>query len=220
MEPAGAGQITKSRIENLSDLVFGLALSIGSIILVSRTVTAPQDMVANIALFGFSFLIIIWIWSGYTRTMAVLPLEVRGTFILNVVLLFCVAVEPYLFYEMFVPDEPQFLIGFASAVYAFDNGAMMLILAGLAYVLLKEEGKKATHTPRFEPARFRIVMEAEIASGAIFLSSALPFLWVADPFGSLVRFDMWYAVFIVFVLMLTFRSRATRKRVPPGAGSP
>jgi hypothetical protein len=70
---------------------------VGSIILISRTVTSPYDLVSGIALFAFSFLIIIWIWSGYTRIMILLPAEVRGTFILNIVLLFCVAIEPYLF---------------------------------------------------------------------------------------------------------------------------
>ena len=209
-EPAGAGQRTRLRIENLSDLVFGLALSLGSIILVSNSVSTPSDLVKNIALFGFSFLIVIWIWSGYTRTMAVLPFEIRGSFILNIVLLFCVAIEPYLFYEMFQTGESLTLLGFTSSVYAFDNGAMMLILAGLAHVLLGEEAKKTTHTPGFEPARFRIVMYAEVASGAIFWFSALPFLWTADSIGSFVRFDMWYAVFVVFVLMVRLRGRASR----------
>ena len=129
-ESAPLGQRSKLRLENLSDLVFGLALSLGSIILVSKSVATPSDLLTNVALFGFSFLIVIWIWSGYTNVMAVLPSEIRGTFLLNIALLFCVAIEPYLFYVLYQPISIGFL-DFASSLYAVDGAAMMFILAGL-----------------------------------------------------------------------------------------
>ena len=97
-EPPNAPKI-RNRIENLSDLVFGLALSIGSIVLISKLPQTPTDLVTGVAIFGFSFLLVVWIWSSYTAVMTALPLEVRGTYVLNVMLLFCVAVEPYLFYR-------------------------------------------------------------------------------------------------------------------------
>ncbi len=49
----------KTRIETLSDLVFGLALSIGSIALVQHIPQAPADLTTDIVQFGFSFLIIV-----------------------------------------------------------------------------------------------------------------------------------------------------------------
>lgn len=206
-EPGATSQRTKLRVENLSDLVFGLALSLGSIILISHSVDTPLDLVTNLALFGFSFLIVIWIWSGYTRIMAVLPIEIRGTFVLNIVLLFCVAVEPYLFYVLF--EGPFSLLDFASSVYAFNGGAMMFILAGLTRLLVGEE-RKGLPTPGFSMKRFRRAMYAEISSGLVFWASAFPFFWVHDPFGSFVRFDMWYAVFLVFFVIIRLRSREAR----------
>lgn len=52
------------RIESLSDLVFGLALSIGSIILVGKQPQTGQDIAVNVLLFGFGFLIIVMTWLG------------------------------------------------------------------------------------------------------------------------------------------------------------
>lgn len=58
--------------------------------------------------------------------------EVRGTFLLNIVLLFCVAVEPYLFYVL--SEGQNSLLEFSSSVYALDVEAMLFIwLAWCAY---------------------------------------------------------------------------------------
>jgi uncharacterized membrane protein len=197
----------KLKIENLSDLVFGLALSLGSIILVSKSVATPFDLITNIVLFGFSFLIVIWIWSGYTRTISALPFENRWTFVLNVMLLFGVAIEPYLFYVLF--QAPLSLLDFASSVYAVDGGAMMFILAGLAYLVVGEEKRQLKHeAPTAYPAgRFRTTINAEVASGIIFWASALPIFWVQDGFMSYLRFDMWYGVFVVFFLVFRLSRR-------------
>ena len=50
-------------------------------------------------------------------------------------------------------------------------------------------------------------MFAEVGSGAVFLVSVLPFFWVRDAIGSVLRFDLWYASFVVFFAMLTLRRR-------------
>src|SRR5271154_6910185 len=130
------------RIENLPDLAFGLALSIGSIILISNLPQSPGDIVNSITQFGASFLIVVWIWSGYSRATDVLPFEVAGTFLLNIVLLFCVAIEPYLFYVLY--ESPHSLQDFASSVYGVDVGSMMFLLAGMSYISLHEEKKRGT----------------------------------------------------------------------------
>jgi len=132
--------------------------------------------------------------------MAALPFENRGTYVLNIVLLFCVAIEPYLFYQLF--QVPIGLLDFASAVYAIDGGAMMFILAGLAFLILGEERGHPDRAWGFNPGRFRQTMYAETASGVIFWVSALPFLWIPDSIGSYIRFDTWYAVFVVFFVIL------------------
>jgi hypothetical protein len=50
------------RIETLSDLVFGLALSIGSIILIEHIPHDAAALISDVELFAFSFLIIVGIW--------------------------------------------------------------------------------------------------------------------------------------------------------------
>lgn len=191
---------TKLRIENLSDLVFGLALSIGSIVLISKLPQTPADLVTGIALFGASFLLVVWIWAGYNTTMTALPYEVSGTFLLNITLLFCVAVQPYLFYVL--ADDQSSLLGFASSVYALDVGAMVFVLAGLVRILLSEEKRLDSH--RLPPARLRRFRRSVISlttGGAIFTISALPFFWIPVPLGGFVRLDMWYsAIVILFVV--------------------
>src|SRR5579864_6928371 len=90
----------KVRIESLSDLIFGLALSIGSLFLVGKVPQSGQDLVDSVLLFGFGFVIVVMTWLAYSRTMAVLPAEVPFALIVNLALLFVVAIEPYLFYVL------------------------------------------------------------------------------------------------------------------------
>ncbi len=205
-ESATANSRIKARIENLSDLVFGLALSIGSIILISKLPQTPYDLVSGIVLFGFSFLIIVWIWSGYTRIMVNLPFEIGGIFVLNVTLLFCVAVEPYLFYVL----QSNFsLLDFSSSIYALDVGAMMLILADLTHLLIGEEKRnKADSLPPDRLKRLKRVMLAETITGVIFFASAIPFLWIPLPMGNYLRFDMWYIVLALFFALTRMPSKS------------
>jgi len=97
----------KIRIESLSDLIFGLALSIGSLELIARTPQTPADLGASVVLFAFSFVVVVSIWVGYTRIMAVLAGEGGSVFALNLILLFCVALEPYLFYVCLLYTSPS-----------------------------------------------------------------------------------------------------------------
>jgi uncharacterized membrane protein len=195
---------SKLRIENLSDLVFGLALSIGSITLISRLPQTPSDLVANIVLFGFSFLIVIWVWSGYTRTTAALPFEVAGSFALNIALLFCVALEPYLFYLL--QETGLSLLEFASSVY--DTAAMMFLLAGLAHLVRRIGRRSGSGLTTARLQRLRRVMFAEIFAGAVFAVSATPFFWVPVPFGMFLRFDLWYGSLVGFLALTLSSLRA------------
>jgi uncharacterized membrane protein len=78
----------KPRIESLSDMVFGLALSVGAITLVGSPPSSTVELVSDLATFGFSFVILINIWINYTKIMSVLSLEDRLTISLNSLLLF------------------------------------------------------------------------------------------------------------------------------------
>ncbi len=196
-ETAASASKFRLRIENLSDLVFGLALSIGSIILISHLPQTSGDLVSYIVQFGASFLIVVWIWSGYSRVTDVIPFEVTGTFFLNVVLLFCVAIEPYLFYVL--EESNSTLQGFASSVYGVDVGAMMLLLAGMSFIGLRGGKRRDAKDLAMERVgRFRRVMKFETVVGAIFLASAIPIFWISAPVGGYLRIDIWYVTLAVF----------------------
>lgn len=177
------------RIESLSDLVFGLALSIGSLVLIGRVPQSGQDLAINILLFGFGFFVVVWIWLGYSRTMAVLPDEVPSALYANLSLLFCVALAPYLFYVLSSPLISDDVLNAGSIAYALDVGAMFLLLAALARLVVKagEKAQSGGHSV-VHPAvvkRFRAIMKAEVAVGLIFAISALPVFWVNTPVGFL-----------------------------------
>jgi len=206
----------KIRIEGLSDIVFGLALSIGSLVLISKFPNNPSDLGLGILLFAFSFFIVIFSWVGYTRTMTVLPVEVQGAFIINIVLLLCVALEPYLFYVLFqTPPENDVLLYWASIGYAVDVGAIFLMLAGLCYILIQESKRPETEL-KVHPSvvdRFRLSMRVQSIIGGIFLISALPFFWVQTPVGYL-RFFFWDASIPAFMFWIPLSRRKGSKGAP------
>ncbi len=93
-------QRPRPRIQSLSDLIFGLALSIGALNLIANKPPDTPALFGNIASFGFSFLILIFVWFRYTELVSVLPVETTGTRALNTIMLFLVAIEPYLFNQI------------------------------------------------------------------------------------------------------------------------
>src|SRR5271163_1060439 len=123
-ESERAPQRPRPRIESLADLIFGLALSVGAISLVSSPPTNVQAVFTDLETFGFSFLLLITMWLRYTRIMSVFPLDSRYVINLNIALLFCVSVEPFLF--NIVRNTPQTVtdpVAYAnvtSTLYALD----------------------------------------------------------------------------------------------------
>ncbi len=190
----------KIRIETLSDLVFGLALSIGSLVLIGRVPQSGQDLATNILLFGFGFLVIIMIWLGYSRTMSALPGEVPSALYANLGLLFCVALAPYLFYVLQSTPSVD-VLNAGSIAYGLDVGVMFLLLAALARLVIKEDEKaRMSGHSLVHPVvvrRFGKIMKAEVAVGLIFAVSALPVFWVRTPVG-ILRFAMWYFSPLIF----------------------
>ena len=135
--------IIKLNIENLSNLIFGLALSIGAVALIGSGVSYPSNSVVlgEIVEFALSFFILIGIWASYSRIITVLPIETSWAFNLNLALLFCVSIEPFLFYDLNANAQTFVQLDFASTAFALDLGAMYLLQAGLTSVLLRMESK-------------------------------------------------------------------------------
>ena len=73
-------------------------------------------------------MIVVWTWIGYSRTVAVLPSEAPIALPLNLGLLFCVALESYLFYVVITTKTVE-LADHASIAYGLDAGLMFLFLA-------------------------------------------------------------------------------------------
>ena len=196
------------RVESLSDLVFGLALSIGALELLARVPQSPSDLAKSIGLFAFSFLIVVAIWLGYARIMAVMPHRAGGVLSLNMVLLFCVVLEPYLFFVLQSGAGDSAFLDWASFGYALDVGAMFLILGGLIVLLLKRIDRKELRLHSVLLERFRLAMYFYIFVGGTYLLSALPFFWIDTPVGP-PRFALWYSAF-AFTFLGIFNRRRER----------
>jgi uncharacterized membrane protein len=193
----------KVRIESLSDLVFGLALSIGSLEFLSSPARDPVGLGTNLVYFGFSFFILVFTWLGYSRTMTVLPRETESSLYLNLVLLFLTAIEPYLFYVLVTsPTNPDADI--ASTVYALNVSGLFLVQAALGRMVVTQDKQNKIRNERtLDPViitRFKSIVLAEIIVAASFLVSTLPVFWgIHTPLGQ-ARFIFWWSAFVVFFL--------------------
>ena len=181
-------QVPRPRIQELSDLIFGLALSIGAIQFVSNVPALPSDLTTDLFEFGFSFLILINVWNRYTTTMSVMPAETPMVVRLNMILLFLVAIEPFLFDVLFVQGFSKDVGLLASVYYGLDLGGMNLILAFFTHMLASEEKNLI---PRELNQKYTVIRNLLVIGAAVFLASALPpFATVAFD-GLPIRVIMW-----------------------------
>jgi uncharacterized membrane protein len=105
--------------------------------LIGKAATTPSEATNNVLGFLFSFAILISVWLRYSSIISVLPIETESSIELNVILLFLVSIEPYLF--SLVSTSTQMLKQYASVLYALDLAGLMIILASLTDVLTSEE---------------------------------------------------------------------------------
>jgi hypothetical protein len=186
-------------IESVSELVkivFGLALAISTITLITRLPAKPLGMLIDISEFGFSFLILISVWLGYTNIISILPVEDETTMILNILLLFLVSLEPYLFYLNITFDllAHEVLLDSASILYALDMTGLMLILALFTNQLAKEEKGLV---PKESMAKFKRSRNILIISGALFAITTLPLFWTWKFQNFPIRFYFWFIPLIL-----------------------
>src|SRR5438128_1856349 len=131
----------KPRIESLSDLIFGLALSIGALALIAQPVLTAADLLRDLVDFAFGFIVLIAVWVRYTGSITYLTIETHGVLRLNILMLFLVALEPYLFNQVFgslsAPQVDRALANLASTAYAIDLSALMGVLASFEHLAAK-----------------------------------------------------------------------------------
>lgn len=197
--------IPRPRIQGLSDLIFGLALSIGSIQLLSiGAVTNGGDILTALVIFGFSFLILINVWLRYTSITSVVPIETVAMVRLNVLLLFLVAIEPYLFnllvkYGLGTPVGQE-----ASAIYAWDIAGMNLVIAYFTHITTIE-GKKLI--PENLIHRYRLSRNYTLIVGLIFAVSSIPIFATTVLLGTNLREILWIAIVpIIWLSRISIRT--------------
>src|SRR5881409_4490791 len=176
----------KPRIESLSDLIFGLALSIGALALIAQPVVTAADLLRDLVDFAFGFIVLIAVWVRYTASMTYLRIETHGVLRLNILMLFLVAIEPYLFNQVFgslsAPQVDRALANLASAAYAVDLSALMGVLASFEHL--------ASQSPSIPPgsdiaSSFLRYRNIHLLVAGVFLISLLPNL-------ESVRTLVWY----------------------------
>ena len=196
---ATSPQVPRPRIQGLSDLIFGLALSIGAIQFVGNLPLAGDTggLTSDLLTFAFSFLILINVWNRYTATTSVMPVETPAMIRLNMLLLFLVAIEPFLF-SVLVGRGLSTPVGVeASLYYGLDVGFMNLVLAYFTHVLASEEKNLI---PRELMHRYRVTRNLVILAAAIFLLSDLPFFMDVVVYGQPLRVVLWFVTLPVIWL--------------------
>ena len=205
-------RISRSRIESLSDIIFGLALAISTVPLISRTPARPFGMIVDISEFGFGFLILISVWIGYTNTMSVLPVENNTVVTLNLLLLFLVSIEPYLFYLNITYDmvSHEIFLNLASILYALDMTGLMLLLGLFSHQLAREEKGLM---PKDSVAVFKRIRNILFVSSGLFAVTILPIFWFTRLFGQPIRFYSWFIpLFLSFGIRVSNRSPRTKSQ--------
>ncbi len=194
----------KSRVESLSDLIFGLALSIGALTLIGQPPTNVLSLILSILYYAFSFLIIINVWFGYTGLMANLHIETKTTLYLNIMLLFLVSIEPYLFNQLF---NGVINTQYVSVLYAFDLGGLFLVQAYLSNIVSKS---KTLDIQR----HYKLKRNSLLIGAAIFVISVIPIFWsIVIPIGNNAYFHLTFVIWLIPLFQRSIRHLWEKRRV-------
>jgi uncharacterized membrane protein len=181
----------RPRIQSLSDLIFGLALSISALTLIGQQPSTFDQLMVSLGLYAFSFLLLISVWHRYSSIMSILPVETPGLTDLNILLLFMVSIEPYLFNELFTSNGKMFYS--VSIIYSLDFAAMMLIIAFFDHSLADEEKKLV---PKKLLRRYKFSRNFSLLMAAIFIISAVPFFGYTTLYNAPIRVILWIAALL------------------------
>jgi uncharacterized membrane protein len=186
----------RPRLESLSDLIYGLSLSIGAISLVitNNQASSASDITRNILQFLFVFLILITSWIIYTSDMSVLPIETGLVQLLNVVLLMLVAIFPYLFDQVVSTVNPGSVQEYASILFTADYAGTLLILAIFSHIIAQEEEHLVDGEIMIRMRRVR--SRQSLLAVIVLLSLVVPWDWLL--LGVHVRLFIWLVPVITF----------------------
>lgn len=192
--------ISKGRIESLSDLIFGLALSLGSIILIQHPPTSTFELALQIGEFALGFLILIGVWRSYTSILGNVEVETSIALDVNILLLLLVALEPYLYNLLWAQSASSGLANAVSSLFSIDIGGVMVANSALLEIAFRQhlQRKDLGALPILRTYRKQLA-----ASGAIYFLAALPFFWTVVVFTVPLRVWLW--------LLAAFANMAARR---------
>ncbi len=195
----------KKEIEDLSNLVFGLALTIGAVTLVAPVADDASLLVGAILNFALSFFIIVWIWWIYNTITKRSHGETRLKFGLNLVLLFLVVIEPFLL------SVTNRTVG--SVAYAIDIGTILLILATYNELAIREAPVVSDRTVE----RWRWSRNFQVICALVFYAS-IAIAFFPDVASAGVQGMIWFVVFLIAVLSGFILDSRERRRAQGKAG--
>lgn len=178
------------RIESLTDLVFGLALSIGALVLTLQDQQDTLDLMSNILWFVFSFLILISVWLNYSYIMSQITVETPSALLLNLVLLLCVSLEPFVLNVMVDEGNVDEVLETASSAYAIIVGTIMACLGAMLHRSMKVHLERGDREGAKDERKLR---NSRIFYSAVFYLTLLPVFWDVQAAGYPLRFVVWYA---------------------------
>jgi uncharacterized membrane protein len=198
----------KPRLESLSDLIFGLALSIGALTLIGQEPGNTTQLVLSVMYFAFSFVILIGVWYNYTQSMALLRIETGRLLALNVLLLFLVTIEPFLFNQLFVSDAA--LVESVSVMYAINLGGLYLILAFFSHAIYSNKSNSPEALRSFKLKRNTFLISCVFFFGSIF-----PIFWnVSIPITGDMGIPLRLVFWLIPITLPTIRRTYERKTKP------
>ena len=202
----------KAEIESLSNLVFGLAISIGGLALIIVQIpTTPEELMKEMLWFSVGFVLLIAIWFNYTRAMAEITIETPIEFILNIIILLLVSLEPFLLnvlaFDRQDTQSARSTVELASALFAVVIAIIMLILA-VYYHWIMEDKKESNEVHKALENRHR--RDLRLIDASIFLISSLPIFWQLTINSLPLRYLLWSSALIPAVIVWVHNLRHHR----------
>ena len=179
----------RKKIEDLSNLVFGLALALGAFSLIKPVTDDLASLFNTIVQFGLSFAVIIWIWWLYNRMVNEQDLARKGMVPLNILMLFLVVIEPFL-----LSVSQSYSSG--KVAYSLDLGITLLIMALLTNTAAPGSGMEPAEPER---RRRRANRYLSLLCAAIFFVSLVPQLLLGQT-GENIQSVMWLSALFIGVV--------------------
>ena len=170
-------------------------MSIGALALIASPPTSADQINSHILAFTFTFLMLITVWVIYTTFTSILPVETSFLIFVNVILLFLVALVPYLLNSVEIIDpslsaaDANYIKDYASNLFAADIAGIFAALALFAHLIGLEEKKLVA--PELV-SLFRAGRNRMVVISVVLLISILPQFWEVSLLGVPARILFWF----------------------------